>query len=284
MTPPSEGPPETPAGSPIAEAFRARNRRGQAALVPFVCAGFPDEHATLRLLRSAADAGADVIELGVPFSDPLADGPTIQRASFHALQGGTTLRSTLELLREFRRESTVPVVIFTYLNPVYRYGLRPFVADAREAGAQGLLLTDLPAGADPEAEEAVREGGLDLIRLVAPTTEPGRLARIVDGAGGFVYYISRTGVTGARSELPPGLPREIEAVRSAVPLPLAVGFGISSPEQAALVAGLADGVVVGSALVEAVERGGVEEGGSFLRALRAAMDERGKGAGSGASG
>lgn len=256
----------------ITDAFRARRERDQAALVPYVCAGFPSAAQSLEMLYAAADAGADVLELGIPFSDPLADGPTIQRATFQALEGGMTVEGALDMLREFRSERATPVVLFTYLNPVYHHGLEDFVETARESGAQGLLVTDLPAGADPELEDEVREGGLDLIRLLAPTTTPDRTREVARGASGFLYYISRTGVTGARAELRDELRGEISSIRQAVDLPIAVGFGISKPEQAALVAAIADGVVVGSALLDAVEVGGVEAGESFLRSLRQAMD------------
>jgi tryptophan synthase alpha chain len=166
------------------------------------------------------------------------------------------------------------VVLFTYLNPVVRMGVEKFTAQAREAGAQGILLTDLPAGADSEIEAQVKASGLDLIRLLAPTTPPERVPEVADGASGFLYYISRTGVTGARTELREGLAREVEALRKLVKLPIAVGFGISTPEQAAVVAGVADGVVVGSALVDAASKGGVEGATVFLHALREAMDRR----------
>ncbi|MEX0935372.1 MAG: tryptophan synthase subunit alpha [Gemmatimonadota bacterium] len=256
----------------IARAFQARAEVGQAALVPYVCAGFPTAEESLHLMRAAAEAGADVIELGIPFSDPMADGPTIQAATFAALEQGMTVRGALDLLAEFRSTHDTPVVIFTYLNPVHRFGLDAFVRTAREAGAQGLLLTDLPAGADADLEETVRSGGLDLIRLLAPTTSPKRASDVARGASGFVYYISRTGVTGARTELREGLAREVEALRERVELPIAVGFGISSPEQAAAVAAVADGVVVGSALLDVASEGGVEAAGRFLRSLRKAMD------------
>lgn len=258
----------------IAEAFRARREAGQAALVPYICAGHPSREASLGLLRAAADAGADVIELGIPFSDPLADGPTIQKATFDALALGMTVQGAFEILREFRKSRSTPVVLFTYLNPVVRMGVEKFCAEAHAAGAQGVLLTDLPAGADAEIEAQVRTSGLDLIRLLAPTTSPDRVTEVAKGASGFLYYISRTGVTGARTELREGVAREVEALRKAVDLPIAVGFGISTPEQAAVVAGVADGVVVGSALVEAASKGGVEGGAAFLRALREAMDRR----------
>ncbi len=268
---------ETSAASPaslIRQAFEARRSSGTSALVPYICAGFPDAAASLALMEGAARAGADVIELGVPFSDPLADGPTIQRATWKALEGGMTVEGTLALLRQFRSRHDTPVVLFTYLNPVHRYGVARFVAAAREAGAQGVLLTDLPAGADPALEGAVAEGGLALIRLLAPTTAPERIGTVAEGGDGFLYYISRTGVTGARMELRSELADEITAIRERVELPIAVGFGISSPEQAAEVAGVADGVVVGSALMERVEAEGVEGAEAFLRSLREAMDAR----------
>ncbi len=252
--------------------FRARRARGQSALIPYICAGFPTRDASLALLHEAAEAGADILELGIPFSDPLADGPTIQAATFDALQAGMTVEGVLGILREFREERDTPVVLFTYLNPVFHYGVDRFVEEARKAGAQGLLLTDLPAGADPALEEAVRSGGLDLIRLLAPTTSMERAEEIGAAGSGFVYFISRTGVTGARTELRDDLAREVSALRSRIQLPIAVGFGISTPEQAAAVAAVADGVVVGSALVDEVRRNGVAAGGRFLRALRDGMD------------
>jgi tryptophan synthase alpha chain len=262
----------TQASRTITSAFQDRAAQGTAALIPYICAGFPDAEASLQLMFEAADAGADIIELGIPFSDPLADGPTIQQATFKALEGGMTVRGALDLLRRFRQERDTPVVLFTYLNPVHHMGLEAFVAQARDAGAQGLLLTDLPAGADEGVETTVRQGGLELIRLLAPTSSPARIREVAQGGSGFIYYISRTGVTGARTELRSELKREVEALRNEMDLPVAVGFGISTPEQAAAVAALADGVVVGSALVTRVEEEGVEAGGVFLRALRRGMD------------
>jgi tryptophan synthase alpha chain len=260
-------------GAPaIDQAFRSRRDRGEAALVPYICAGYPDRDTSLAMLIAAADAGADVLELGIPFSDPLADGPTIQKATFDALEAGMTVRGALEILRAFRAVRDTPVVLFTYLNPVHHFGIEAFVAAAREAGADGLLLTDLPAGADPALEGAASGGGLALVRLLAPTTAPERVPEVVRGGSGFLYYISRTGVTGARTELREELARELHDLRARVSLPVAVGFGISSPEQAAAVAAVADGVVVGSALVNALAEGGVEGAGRFLAGLRAAMD------------
>ncbi|HEX2188441.1 MAG TPA: tryptophan synthase subunit alpha [Longimicrobiaceae bacterium] len=263
----------------LAGAFARAREAGRAALVPYVTAGHPTPEATAQVLRMLAEEGADVIELGVPFSDPLADGPTIQRSSFEAIRQGVDLRWTLEALRAFRREHETAVVLFTYLNPVLRYGVDAFLRDAVEAGAQGVLLTDLPVGADPELEAAFAESPLDLVRLVAPTTLPGRVREIAAAARGFLYYVSRTGVTGVRQELAAGLEREVAALRAATPVPVAVGFGISTPEQAATVARVADGVVVGSALVEALGRDGVEGARTLVRALRRATLRGGDGGG-----
>jgi tryptophan synthase alpha chain len=225
------------------------------------------------------EAGADIIELGIPFSDPLADGPTIQRSSFQALQGGMTTSGVLGLLSRFRASYSTPVVLFSYLNPIFRYGMERFLADATEAGADGLLLTDLPTGADAVLEEQIARSELDLIRLLAPTTPPERMASAVSGGSGFLYYISRTGVTGAQQELRGDLKAEVEEVRKAVSLPIAVGFGISTPDQARAVAQVADGVVVGSALINALDAGGVAHAVTFVSTLRVGMD-RGKAPGS----
>jgi len=202
----------------------------------------------------------------VPFSDPLADGPTIQRSTFRALQNGMTLARTLELIDRVRLTS--PVVVFSYLNPILHYGLDRFVRDAESLGVAGLLLTDLPAGSDPGVETLLTRSRLDLIRLIAPTTRPERLKTAVSGAQGFVYLVARLGVTGASDRLADDLAGSIGRVREATRLPIAVGFGISTPAQAASVARLADGVVVGSALVDTLEREGVDGARQFLQQLR----------------
>lgn len=258
----------------LQETFSRCREQGRTALIPYLTAGYPSADESLELMMGLVEAGADIIELGVPFSDPLADGPTIQRASFQALSEGMTVHGALDILRRFRRLHETPVVLFSYLNPLIRYGLDAFVADSVEAGAQGLLLTDLPAGADPELERKISGGGLDLIRLLSPTTQGNRIAQVAAGAGGFLYYISRTGVTGARTELRESLGREVEAIRSQVELPVAVGFGISTPDQAAAVGAVADGVVVGSALINALDEGGIQGALVFLRGLREGMDAR----------
>ena len=247
---------------------------GRTALIPYLTAGYPSADASREALRAAA-LHADIIEVGVPFSDPLADGPTIQRSTFEALRQGMTLAGTLDLIA--RAELDRPVVVFSYLNPILRYGLDRFLRDAEALDVAGLLLTDLPAGADPTVEDAVHASRLDLIRLIAPTTRPERLAEAVAGAEGFVYLVARLGVTGASSALAPDLPGTIARVRAATPLPVAVGFGISTPAQASAVAELADGVVVGSALVDALGRGGVSAAMGFLRSLREAVDGVGAG-------
>jgi tryptophan synthase alpha chain len=255
--------------SAITRTFTDLRARGATALIPYLTAGYPDRRASEEALR-AADEVADVLEVGVPFSDPLADGPTIQRSTFQALQQGMTLAGTLELIERCRLRR--PVVVFSYLNPILRYGLDRFLKDAADLGIAGLLLTDLPAGSDPAVEGAVQRSSLDLIRLIAPTTRPERLSAAVDGAQGFVYLVARLGVTGASRSLAADLAESVERVRGATRLPLAVGFGISSEEQARAVARLADGVVVGSALVDVLGRDGVPGATRFLRELRAGLD------------
>ena len=257
----------------ISERFAERKAEGRATLVPYVTSGFPSRSETVDVLSGLAEAGGDVLELGIPFSDPLADGPTIQGSTFRALEGGMTVEGTLEVLTEFRRGSDTPVVLFSYMNPLLRYGLEAFLEDADQAGAQGLLLTDVPAGADLHIEEAILSSALDLIRLIAPTTGSDRASAIAQGGQGFLYYISRTGVTGAREALAEDLEAEVQALRENVALPVAVGFGISTPEQAALVGAIADGVVVGSALIRTLDERGPEGASAFLATLRSAMDE-----------
>ena len=213
---------------------------------------------------------ADIIEVGVPFSDPLADGPTIQRSSFEALRQGMTLAGTLEIISQ--AELSPPVVLFSYLNPILQYGVDRFLRTAEELGIAGLILTDLPAGSDPALEAAVQRSGVDLIRIVAPTTRAARLEIALNGAQGFVYLVARLGVTGARSSIDVDLKESVSRVRRATSLPVAVGFGISTPEQARTVGAMADGVVVGSALVDILGRDGVDAARRFVGSLRDALD------------
>ena len=256
----------------ISAAFEACRANSRPALIPYVTAGYPTRTSTFQVLKALANHGADVIELGIPFSDPLADGPTIQKASFISLENGTTVEGVLEDLRVFREHSDIPVVLFTYLNPVLRYGVTSFLADAEAAGANGLLMTDLPSGSDPELESEMIASPLDLIRLVAPTTPLDRVPGVANGGSGFLYYISRTGVTGTRSKLRDELKGEVTSIKGVVDMPVAVGFGISTGEQAAAAGAVADGVVVGSALIQALEKGGVAEASQFLGSLRSALD------------
>lgn len=252
-------------------AFDRADAEGRAALVVYTTAGYPSPEAGLDVLVSLADAGMDVLELGIPFSDPLADGPTIQLSSFRALQQGVDVGWSLELLRRFRELRDTPVVLFTYLNPILDYGVDRFVEEATRAGADGLLLTDLPLGSDPELESRLERSSLDLVRLIAPTTTAERAREIAEHSSGFVYYISRTGVTGARAELAAGLAEEVRRLRAASELPVAVGFGISTPAHAAEVAAVADGVVVGSAVVSALGQQGAAGGAALVASLRAAV-------------
>lgn len=255
----------------IRSVFAERKVEGRPVLIPYVTAGHPTRESTVPVLEAVAGAGADVLELGIPFSDPLADGPTIQKSSFMALENGTTVERVLEDLAVFRARCATPVVLFTYLNPILRYGFERFLSDAAEAGAQGLLLTDLPAGSDTDLESAVTASPLDFVRLAAPTTPLKRIHEIAQHGSGFLYYISRTGVTGVRSEVRSGLEAEVRKIRDTVELPVAVGFGISTPEQAAQVGSVADGVVVGSALVCTIEEEGIDAGAAFVASLRAAL-------------
>ncbi len=256
---------------PLAARWAELARAGRAALIPYVTAGYPDLDATAAFLAGARGAGADIVELGVPWSDPVADGPVIQASSHGALARGTTLAGVLELLGS-AAPGAPPVILFSYLNPLLAFGAGRFAAAARRAGAAGILVVDLPVGADPAIEAELRSAGLPLVRLVAPTTTAARLALIAAASEGFVYLVARLGVTGAGAAPAAELGARVAAVRAVTPLPVAVGFGIGAPEQAAAAARLADGVVVGSALVERLGRQGAADALGWLGTLRAAMD------------
>ena len=259
----------TTSSDQLAKHFNAWRRTRHCALIPYVTAGYPNPTATLELLRLLARAGADIIELGIPFSDPVADGPTIQRSSQRALEQGVTLAWTLQQLRSFRSENSTPVVIFSYLNPILRYGWEKFITDAVAAGAQGVLITDLPVGADEQIERGFEASSLALIRLVAPTTDAARVRDITRRAQGFIYYIARMGVTGAQAELSPQLLAQIRGLRAATNVPIAVGFGVSTAEHVRQIGRVADGVVVGSALIDALDAGGLAGAEQFMWKLRA---------------
>lgn len=256
----------------IQRAFAAAAAENRAALVVYTTSGYPSPDAGLDALIAIADAGADIIELGVPFSDPLADGPTIQQSSFAAIDKGVDLEWSLRLIREFRAVRDTPLVLFSYLNPVLDYGVDRFIDATVDAGGDGLLLTDLPLDADAALERKFESSGLDLVRLIAPTTTPERALRIAERSQGFAYYVSRTGVTGTRDQLPPGLADEVRALREKAGIPVAVGFGISDPDQARAVAAVADGVIVGSAVVQALGAGGPEAAGMLVASLRDACE------------
>lgn len=258
----------------LEECFAAARTSGRKLLVTYVCAGDPDLAATERLVPALADAGADVIELGVPFSDPIADGPTIQAASQRALASGTTLAAVLALVERLRHSGCLtPLVLFGYLNPILRMGPEAFVARAASVGVDGFLVADLPLEESAKLARLAGANGLSLVLLAAPTTPEERLRDIGARTRGFLYFVSVTGVTGARSELPPDLPTKLAAVRRATTVPVAVGFGISTPEQARALAAHADAVVVGSALVDALHRAGPdpEPGLALVRALAGAL-------------
>src|SRR2546427_9801835 len=242
-----------PNSTRISKRFAELRASGELGIVAYITAGDPSLDASLKFVRALADAGADVIELGVPFSDPLADGPTIQRASERALKAGTTLTAVLDLVRRIRQSSQVPLVLFSYYNPILQMGLEKFASSAASAGAAGLLATDLP----PEESDDYRRilsHHLDPIFLGAPTSTDERLAKIAACSSGFLYLISRTGVTGAKDALPDDLPALIRRTRSVTQLPIAVGFGISLPGHVSVLGGLADAAVVGSALVAEIEK------------------------------
>jgi tryptophan synthase alpha chain len=248
----------------------------QGAFVAYICAGDPDMARSLEVMRALDRAGADIIELGVPFSDPLADGPVNQMAAGRALAAGGNVAGVLELIRSFREQSQTPIVLFTYLNPIYTYGFERFHVDAAAAGADGILNLDLPPHEEAVNSELCSAQGLHHIRLIAPTTPDDRMAEIAGSGEGFIYYVSREGVTGQRSELAQGIDEQLGKIRAATSLPIVVGFGISTPEHARQVAAFADGVVVGSAVVDRIEaaRSGddaVDRVGRFITEMKAPL-------------
>jgi tryptophan synthase alpha chain len=264
---------------PIASAFAAARDQGRAALMPYMMGGFPDHESACAIADAYADAGADLVELGIPYSDPLADGPVIHTAATRALEAGATLDSVLTICE--RLASRVAVVPMAYANMALARGPERFARALADAGAAGAILPDLPPEEGGEVAAALRAAGLALVPLVAPTTSPERRARLCGSAEGFVYLVSDTRTTGERDQLPAGLGELVEATRADSPVPVAVGFGIGTPEQAAAVGRVADGVIIGSRLVRAVsEAGGGEAGASavaeFIRDTREAMSSAGR--------
>ncbi|MBB4312616.1 tryptophan synthase alpha chain [Roseospira marina] len=246
--------------------FAALKAEGRAGLVTYIMAGDPDREASQAILNGLPAAGADVIELGMPFSDPMADGPTIEAAGHRALAAGQTLQGTLNMLARFRETDTeTPVVLMGYFNPIHNRGVERFAADAAAAGADGLIIVDMPPEEAPELTGALNAQGLHLIMLTAPTTDAARLSVVLSHAGGFVYYVSIAGVTGTRSADEAQVAEAVARLRQQTDLPIAVGFGIRTPEQAAGIARVADAAVVGSALVERIAKG--EDALAYVSAL-----------------
>ncbi len=238
--------------SRIDAAFAKLQAAGQAAFVAYISAGDPNLQTTVELALELESVGVDILELGVPFSDPMADGKVNQAAAERALAAGTTVSGVFDAIRAIREKSQIPIVLYAYLNPMYTYGFERFFADAAGAGADGILLLDLPPEEQAANAELSGVQGLQCIRLVAPTTPQARIREIASQAEGFIYYVSRVGVTGVRDSLAEGLEEQVAKVREASPVPVVVGFGISRPEHAAAVAKTADGVVVGSAIVNTI--------------------------------
>ncbi len=233
--------------------FANLKQEGKKAFVAYICGGDPSMEATVEIAKSLESVGVDILELGVAFSDPMADGTVNQMAAERALKAGATVADLFETIREIRKNSEMPIVLFAYLNPVYAYGFEDFFKDASEAGADGVLLLDLPPEEQDANKEMVSSEGLRLIRLIAPTSPPDRIRSIADRSEGFIYYVSREGVTGVRDDIVEGLEEQVAKIQAAASVPVVVGFGISKPEQASAVAKVAEGVVVGSAIVRQIE-------------------------------
>jgi tryptophan synthase alpha chain len=259
--------------SRIATIFK---QSGHKALIPYVTVGYPSIEDTLKVVPLLADSGGDIIELGIPFSDPLADGATIQKASFYALKNGVTPKLCLEVAEKLSRKVDKPLVFMTYFNPVLSYGLEEFCAACGRSGVDGLIIPDLPPDEGSELEDITQKHNLDLIYLLAPTSSDQRIKLVADRAHGFIYLVSVTGVTGARDSLPAELNSFVSRVRKAAKQPLCVGFGISTPEQARQVAEIADGIIVGSRIIQLMETDGLAAAGNFLKELRRALDEADK--------
>ena len=234
--------------------FAALKAEGRAGLVTFVTAGDPDLETSRKILMGLPAAGADVIELGMPFSDPMADGPAIQASSQRALAAGMTLKKTLQLVRDFRaKDDNTPIVLMGYFNPIYSYGTEPFLDDAKAAGVDGLIVVDVPPEADDELCLPAMQRGISFIRLATPTTDAKRLPAVLSNTSGFVYYVSITGITGAAAPVVSDVHAQVARIKKSTRLPVAVGFGVRTPEQARAIGRGAEGVVVGSALVNAIK-------------------------------
>jgi tryptophan synthase alpha chain len=260
--------------SRIAARFAALKAEGRGALVTYLQAYDPDPATSLAILRGLPGAGADVVEIGVPFTDPMADGPSIQRAALRALKAGATLSRVLAMVRDFRKEEqATPIVLMGYYNPILSYGVERFCTDAASSGVDGLIIVDVPPEEADEVEPSAQAQGLDLIRLIAPTTDEARLPRVLAATSGFVYYVSIAGITGTRSASSASLEAAIPRIRRHTDLPICIGFGIRTPQQAAEAARLADGAVVGTALVDTLAASLDEDGRARPETVRQVLDQ-----------
>lgn len=262
--------------SRIEALFENLKREEKKALIPFITAGDPSLAGTKKLALKAAESGADILELGVPFSDPLADGPTIQKSALRALRAGTTLKKIIQLVKDIRKEVSIPLVLMSSYNPVHAYGVEAFCRDAAVAGVDGVIIPDVPPEEAGELQKPAQEHEIDIIFLLAPTSSRARIEMISNHGGGFLYYVSLTGVTGSRAIETSEIREKLEEIRKVTDKPLCVGFGISGPEQAGEIASFSDGVIVGSAIVRMVEEMGEDESlpekvGAFIRSLKNAI-------------
>ncbi len=250
------------------------NRTGHRVLIPYVTVGYPSVEVTLKIVSLLAESGCDMVELGIPFSDPLADGVTIQKASFCALRNGVTPKLCLEVASELNQKVDIPLIFMTYFNPVFSYGLEGFCSACARAGIDGLIIPDLPPEEGMELDAITREHGIDLVYLLAPNSSEARIRLVASKSRSFIYLVSVTGVTGARESLPPGLDAFVAKVRKVATQPLCVGFGISTPEQARQIAQIADGVIIGSRIIQLMETGdNLTSVGNFVNEIRRALDE-----------
>ena len=253
----------------IDDTFARLQAEGKKAFVAYIMAGDPDYEKSLEITRALPAAGVDIIELGAPFTDPMADGPTIQLAGQRALAAGQTLNKTLQMVRDFRTENTTtPIVLMGYYNPIYSKGVEPFLSEASEAGVDGLIIVDLPPEEDDELCIPAQKAGLNFIRLATPTTDDKRLPKVLQNTSGFVYYVSITGITGSAEAEAGDVAPEVARIKAQTDLPVIVGFGIKTPESAESIAAIADGTVVGSAIVNEIAQGkSVEEVTAYVKAL-----------------
>jgi tryptophan synthase alpha chain len=256
--------------SRIQRSFKRLKKAGKKAFIPYIMTGDPSLEKTKEVVRLFEECGADIVELGVPFSDPLADGPTIQRASERALAQNVTLRTTISLVRELRHDTRVPIVIMTYFNPIFRYGTRDFISDAHDSGIDGVIIPDLPPDEAGDFIRQARSSSLDTIFLLAPTSTDDRIKRVARASSGFIYYVSMTGITGSTLHVDQSMKILIGKIKNLSGKPVAVGFGVSNPDEASYVSGLSDGVIVGSALVKKLHEA-PEKLRNFLMDLRTAI-------------